>query len=201
MIPIGFTSPLILLALLALPVLWYLLRLVPPKPRLIRFPPTKLLLKIEPKEETPSRTPWWLTALRLLLAALVILAAAGPLLNPPPATSRTSGPIVLVVDSGWASAAQWQNRLYTAHAILARADASVRGSICICANDLHDQCAGIVLRTGERKRALRAARDCRQLPIRNNFVQCIDERFAIAEIDAVRQPDHGSVRLAFHEIA
>jgi hypothetical protein len=125
-LPIGFTSPLILLALAALPVLWYLLRLVPPKPRLIRFPPTRLLLEIEPKEETPARTPWWITVLRLLLAALVILAAAGPLLNPPPATSRSSGPIVLIVDSGWASAAQWQNRLYTANAIIARAEAENR---------------------------------------------------------------------------
>jgi hypothetical protein len=125
-LPIGFTSPLILLALLALPVLWYLLRLVPPRPRLVQFPPTRLLLEIEPKEETPSRTPWWLTALRLLLAALVILAAAGPLLNPPPATSRTSGPIVLLIDSGWASAAQWQNRLFTANAIIARAEADNR---------------------------------------------------------------------------
>jgi len=125
-LPIGFTSPLILLALAALPVLWYLLRLVPPKPRLIRFPPTRLLLEIEPKEETPARTPWWLTVLRLLLATLVILAAAGPILNPPPATSRTSGAIVLLVDSGWASAAQWQNRLYTANAIIARAEAENR---------------------------------------------------------------------------
>jgi hypothetical protein len=125
-LPIGFTSPLLLLALAALPVLWYLLRLVPPKPRLIRFPPTRLLLQIEPKEETPARTPWWLTLLRLLLAALVILAAAGPLLNPPAATSRTSGPIVLLVDSGWASASQWQNRVYTANAIIARAEAENR---------------------------------------------------------------------------
>jgi hypothetical protein len=125
-LPIGFTSPLILLALLALPILWYLLRLVPPKPRLIRFPPTRLLLEIEPKEETPARTPWWLTALRLLLAALVILAAAGPLLNPPPVTSRTTGAIVLVIDSGWAAAAQWQNRLYTANAIIARAESENR---------------------------------------------------------------------------
>ena len=125
-LPIGFTSPLILLALLALPVLWFLLRLVPPKPRLVRFPPTRLLLEIEPKEETPARTPWWLTLLRLLLAALVILAAAGPLLNPPAATSRASGAIILMVDSGWASAAQWQNRLYTANAIIARAEAENR---------------------------------------------------------------------------
>lgn len=125
-LPIGFTSPLLLLALLALPVLWYLLRLVPPRPRLVQFPPTRLLLEIKPKEETPARTPWWLTLLRLLLAAFVILAAAGPLLNPPAATSQTSGPIVLLVDSGWAAAAQWQNRVYTANAIIARAEAQNR---------------------------------------------------------------------------
>ena len=29
------------------------------------------MFDIAPKEETPSRTPWWLTLLRLLLAALV----------------------------------------------------------------------------------------------------------------------------------
>ncbi len=125
-LPIGFTSPLLLLALVALPALWYLLRLVPPKPRLIQFPPTRLLLEIEPKEETPARTPWWLTLLRLLLAALVIIAAAGPLLNPPAATSRTAGPIILLVDAGWASAAHWENRVYTANAIIARAEADNR---------------------------------------------------------------------------
>ncbi len=32
------------------------------------FPPTRLLLQIAPREETPSRTPWWLTLLRLMLA-------------------------------------------------------------------------------------------------------------------------------------
>jgi hypothetical protein len=33
----------------------------------IEFPPTRLLFDIAPKEETPSRTPWWLTLLRLTL--------------------------------------------------------------------------------------------------------------------------------------
>ena len=75
-----------LLGLLSLPVLWWLLRLVPPRPRRINFPPTRLLFEIAPKEETPARTPWWLTLLRLTLAALVIIAAAGPLWNPPLAT-------------------------------------------------------------------------------------------------------------------
>jgi hypothetical protein len=82
-LPLGFASPLVLLGLLSLPVLWWLLRLIPPRPRRIEFPPTRLLFDIKPKEDTPSRTPWWLTLLRLTLAALVIIAAAGPLWNPP----------------------------------------------------------------------------------------------------------------------
>jgi len=74
-LPLSFAEPLLLLGLLSLPVLWWLLRVMPPRPRRIEFPPTRLLFDIAPKEETPSRTPWWLTALRLMAAALVILAA------------------------------------------------------------------------------------------------------------------------------
>ena len=68
-IPLGFAEPLVLIGLLTLPALWWLLRLVPPRPRRIDFPPTRLLMEIAPREETPARTPWWLTLLRLLLAA------------------------------------------------------------------------------------------------------------------------------------
>src|SRR5262249_2579119 len=68
-LPLAFAQPLVLLGLLALPALWWLLRLIPPRPRQIAFPPTRLLFDIAPREETPARTPWWLTALRLALAA------------------------------------------------------------------------------------------------------------------------------------
>ena len=64
-LPLGFAQPLVLLGLLSLPVLWWLLRLIPPRPRRIEFPPTRLLFDIKPKEDTPARTPWWLTLLRL----------------------------------------------------------------------------------------------------------------------------------------
>ncbi len=80
-LPLGFAEPLVLIGLVTLPALWLLLRLIPPRPRRIDFPPTRLLLEIAPREETPARTPWWLTLLRLLLAGLVIVAAAGPLWN------------------------------------------------------------------------------------------------------------------------
>src|SRR5262249_56000450 len=64
-LPLGFAQPLVLLGLLSIPVLWWLLRLIPPQPRRIDFPPTRLLFQIKPKEETPQKTPWWLTLLRL----------------------------------------------------------------------------------------------------------------------------------------
>src|SRR4029453_2299490 len=60
-----FRRPLFLLALWSLPVLWWLLRLIPPQPRRINFPPTRLLFDIAPREEAPPRTPGWLPLLRL----------------------------------------------------------------------------------------------------------------------------------------
>ncbi len=121
-IPLGFAEPLVLTGLLTLPVLWWLLRLIPPRPRRIDFPPTRLLLEIAPKEETPARTPWWLTLLRLTLAALVIVAAAGPLWHPPLATTKTREPVAIMIDDGWAAAATWEARLRTADDIIGRAE-------------------------------------------------------------------------------
>ena len=80
-LPLGFAQPLVLLGLLSIPVLWWLLRLIPPQPRRINFPPTRLLFEIVPKQETPSRTPWWLTLLRLTLATIAIITSSGPPLN------------------------------------------------------------------------------------------------------------------------
>jgi len=121
-LPLGFAEPLVLVGLLTLPVLWWLLRLMPPRPRLIEFPPTRLLLEIAPREETPARTPWWLTLIRLALAALVIIAAAGPMWNPPVATTKSRAPVAILIDDGWAAAATWDARLRTADDIIARAD-------------------------------------------------------------------------------
>jgi hypothetical protein len=126
-IPLAFAEPLVLLGLLSLPVLWWLLRLVPPRPRRIDFPPTRMLFDIIPREETPSRTPWWLTLLRLTLAALVIIAAAGPLWNPPVATTTANAPLLLLIDDGFAAAATWDARIRTIEDLIARAEADGRG--------------------------------------------------------------------------
>jgi len=134
-LPLGFAEPLVLLGLLSLPALWWLLRLVPPRPRRINFPPTRLLFDIAPKEETPARTPWWLTLLRLTLAALVIIAAAGPLWNPPLVTSQRAAPLALLIDDGFAAASTWDARVRTAEDLIARAETDNRGLAMVALSD------------------------------------------------------------------
>jgi hypothetical protein len=126
-LPLSFAEPLLLLGLLSLPVLWWLLRVMPPRPRRVEFPPTRLLFDIAPKEETPSRTPWWLTALRLLAATLVILAAAGPIWNPQTGLAGSSAPLVILLDDGWSAASSWDIRMKAADELIANADSNRRG--------------------------------------------------------------------------
>src|SRR6202171_6316948 len=45
-LPLSFAEPFLLLGLLSLPVLWWLLRVMPPRPRRIEFPATRLLVDI-----------------------------------------------------------------------------------------------------------------------------------------------------------
>src|SRR6202045_2203437 len=126
-LPLSFAEPALLLGLLSLPVLWWLLRVMPPRPRRIEFPPTRLLFDIAPKEETPSRTPWWLTALRLLAATLVILAAAGPIWNPQTGLAGSHAPLMILLDDGWSAAASWDARTKAADELIANADSDRRG--------------------------------------------------------------------------
>lgn len=121
-LPLTFAQPLMLLGLISLPVLWWLLRVMPPRPRSIDFPPTRLLFEIAPKEETPSRSPWWLTLLRLLAAALVIFAAAGPIWNPQGAAGGGNSALVMLIDDGWSAAASWDIRIKTADDLIAKAE-------------------------------------------------------------------------------
>ena len=126
-LPLSFLEPMLLLGLLSLPVLWWLLRVMPPRPRRIEFPPTRLLFDIAPREETPSRTPWWLTALRLAAAALVILAAAGPIWNPPVGASTSHAPLAILIDDGWSAAASWDARVKAADELISNASNERRG--------------------------------------------------------------------------
>ncbi|WP_170443990.1 DUF4159 domain-containing protein [Ruegeria arenilitoris] len=103
---IGFTAPWVLLGLLTLPILWLILRAVPPAPIRRLFPAVTLLLGLKDDESVSDRTPWWLLLLRMLAAAAIIIGLAGPVLNP--SRDQTgSGPLLLVLDASWAGATRW----------------------------------------------------------------------------------------------
>ncbi len=114
-----FAAPWILLALAFLPLLWWLLRVTPPAPRRERFPAVRLLKELAPVEQATARTPWWLLALRLAAAALVIVGLAGPV-ERAGSLPLGRGPVLLVVDNGWATAADWSARMQAASAALDR---------------------------------------------------------------------------------
>src|SRR4051812_30898261 len=127
---LAFAAPWLLATLAALPVIWWLLRVTPPAPRRIAFPAIQLLLGLRPREETPSRTPWWLILLRTVLAALVILALAHPLLNPQ-ARRAGDGRVALVIDDGWTAARDWTERQTAATDLLVEAERENRKVILI----------------------------------------------------------------------
>src|SRR3569832_373844 len=106
---LSFGAPWVLAALAARPVLWWLLKVTPPQPRRISFPPMRLLLGLKDEEQTPAHTPWWLLLLRLTAAGLLILALADPLLGRV-VKILGDGPLILVVDNGWTAAKHWDQR-------------------------------------------------------------------------------------------
>jgi hypothetical protein len=123
--PIGFLLPWLLAGLIALPILWILLRAVPPAPIRRRFPGVALLLGLNDDETQTDKTPWWLLLLRMLAVAAFIIGFAGPILNPQ--EDRTgSGNLLVLVDGTWADARDWQRRQDRIGALLEEASRSGR---------------------------------------------------------------------------
>ena len=151
---IVFGAPAILFGLAALPIIWWLLRLTPPRPQTELFPPLRILAKVLKKEETPAKSPWWLTALRLLIAALIVLALAKPVINPREMQISGNGPLVIVMDNGWSTAGDWQDRVLIAGELLDDAEAqNVPVSIVFTAEDTHNATADTAAQARERLQA------------------------------------------------
>ncbi|MDP5361428.1 MAG: BatA domain-containing protein, partial [Paracoccaceae bacterium] len=133
--PIGFVAPWLLLGLIALPILWILLRAVPPAPIRRRFPGVALLLGLTDDENQTDRTPWWLLLLRILAIAAAIIGFAGPVLNPQNAREG-SGNLVILLDGSWAGAPSWQARIDRVETLLTEAALADRLTAVINLNDL-----------------------------------------------------------------
>ena len=152
----AFASPAILLGLLALPVIWWLLRLTPPRPKTEVFPPLRILATVLKREETPSKSPWWLTALRMALAAAIILAIANPVINPRAGSLSADGPLVLLVDNSWATQPDWDRRVRTAEALIDDAEnAGLPVAVAFTADASHDAVPGSAAAAREKLAAAR----------------------------------------------
>lgn len=118
--PFAFAAPLALIGLIALPVIWWLLRATPPRPQEEVLPSLRLLDGVEEDDTTPARTPWWVLALRMLAAALAILGLALPTYNPETrqVTDGSTDPLLIVIDNGWQAAPRWSERVDAAEAII-----------------------------------------------------------------------------------
>lgn len=126
---LSFMAPLALLALLALPALWWLLRATPPAPARMPFPPINLLRRLARAQETPQKTPWWLLVLRLAMLGALILAFAGPLWRaaaPLELPGQAQTPLLIVLESDWATAHDWPARKAQAERLVETAEQAGR---------------------------------------------------------------------------
>jgi len=117
--PFTFLAPLALLGLLAIPLIWWLLRITPPKPIQQIFPPLRILKNVVTEDETPNSTPIWLLLFRLFLVALAAIALAQPLLSQPEGIENR--PLVLVVEDSWDAAPNWPKMMKEAEGRIADA--------------------------------------------------------------------------------
>jgi hypothetical protein len=177
-LPLAFAIPGVLVALAGLPVLYFLLRVTPPRPRRIPFPPLRLILDLQPKDVTPAHTPWWLLLLRLAIAAAIILAMAGPVLNPLPAGEASSGPLLIILDDGWPAAPAWDRRIAAASE---RIEAAARRSQTVAVAAISD--AGREINPTAPARALeqlRAIKPLAYVPDRHAFLPALEKFVAAA---------------------
>ena len=102
---ITLQSPAYLWAVLAIPLLWWLLRLIPPEAIRRRFPSLRLFENLPPLRAQTAYTPIWLLILRGVMVALIIIGFAEPVFFthessvPPP-----DQPVVMLMDNCWSAA-------------------------------------------------------------------------------------------------
>ncbi|WP_419903772.1 DUF4159 domain-containing protein [Kiloniella sp.] len=116
---IGFLNPWLLLGLLSFPLVWILLRITPPSPRLITFPALRLLFGLKGATSKPQKTAWWLIVLRLLILLFVILALAEPVYAPEKRSESNLNTLILL-DNDWASSSSRDKQLQTLTSLLER---------------------------------------------------------------------------------
>lgn len=205
-LPLSFTAPLALAALALLPALWLILRVTPPRPRRVDFPPLKIMADLVAKREMPAHTPWWLLAMRMATAALAILAVAGPIWNPAREGAPLRGPVLLLVDNGFGAASDWPDRVAVAESRIA---AATREGRPVAVVGLAEAPAAIALAEPraalDRLRALalqpHAPDRAAHLPRIESFLQTAPEAEIVWIADGLGVSDDGSFQAGLKQLA
>lgn len=100
-------APLTLLGLIALPIIWWVMRISPPQPRRQAFPPLRILRDIQSEEQTPDKTPLWLLLFRLFMGALIVFALSNPIRNA--SEPSQAKPLTVILDQSVMSAPIWND--------------------------------------------------------------------------------------------
>jgi hypothetical protein len=104
---ITFLYPAMLAGLMALPIVWLLIRSAPRSPKTVIFPAARILRGLKSKRRDIQRAPIWQTILRCLILTFLIVASARPVMNRNDFAAN-EGAILIIVDNGWDSAANWR---------------------------------------------------------------------------------------------
>ncbi len=139
---IAFTTPLLLLGLVLLPLLWWLLRAVPPTPIRRRFPGVALLMGLKDDDSETDKTPWWLLLLRILAVAAAIIGFAGPVVNPDQ-DGPSDAPLLVLMDASWASAGDWSVRIERVRGLMEEAGRDGRAVALVQLTDLPPDTGGV----------------------------------------------------------
>lgn len=118
--------PLALLGLLTLPLIWILLRTLPPPARRQLFPPVSLLLEARDQQAQAATCPLWLRLLRIAMLAAATAGIAEPYFRPSGDSAGDGNPILILFDGGWAGAAEWDAKIDHAENLLHEAKRSGR---------------------------------------------------------------------------
>ena len=125
---LSFSSPWILLGLVAIPLIWIVLRAIPPTPVRHIFPPVILLIGIRDFKHSSDKMPWWLLLLRSTTLIVLIIGMAGPTLNKQTLKVGNSNTLI-ILDGSWAAAQAWTETVERVNEELSRAG---RRGVCSC---------------------------------------------------------------------
>ena len=174
-IPLIFAAPAVLVTLVGLGALYLLLRVTPPAPRRTVFPPLRLLIGLSSNETEPARTPWPILVLRMAVAALIILAMAQPLWNSL-AGLAGAGPLLVVIDDGWAAAPSFEKRIAFARQ---RMEAAAQSGRIVAVKPLSEGARDIVpLDAAEIEGRLRALAPAPYEPNRADAIPAVEQYLA-----------------------